>query len=283
MANPVLNRAFKQPEPTTAVGQPQQTQQTPYQQAPQQATWNPEVAYQMPAATAAESGRMTVDDVVVKTSILLGMVVIVAAIAAAVSAASPELSMTLWIVGAIGGLVLGLVNAFRKQPSVPLIMAYAVFQGMLLGALSWWANAMVPGVVGMAVLATFIVAGISLTLYRTGAVKVTKRFRSILMVAMISYLIFIVVNLVAMIFMPMGLFGIRSLEMGGVAAGLLIGLIAVFIAAMSLIADFDMISRGVQAGAPARYAWTAAFGIMVTLIWMYIEILRILLIVFNRD
>ncbi|HHW82745.1 MAG TPA: Bax inhibitor-1/YccA family protein [Actinomycetales bacterium] len=240
-----------------------------------------EHAYNQPSASAPEMGRMTVDDVVVKTGMTLGVVVIASVVSWFFVGTNPALAMPLWIGGLIGGLVLGIINAVRKEPSVPLIMAYALFEGAFIGAISWWANAIVPGVVAQAVFATFIVAAVCLFLYRSGIVKVTEKFRSVLKLALISYLIFCVINLGVMLFMPQtGLFGIRSMEFGGIALGLGIGLVAVIIASMSLIADFDAISKGVAHGVPARFAWTAAFGITVTLIWLYIEILRILLILF---
>lgn len=238
-------------------------------------------AYTPAGQLPADTRPMTVDDVVVKTGLLLGLVVLTAIAAAMISASNPAISQSLWIIGLIGGLVLGLVNSFRRQPSVPLIMGYALFEGAFLGAMSYWANTLVPGVVGQAVIATFVVAAVSLAAYKTGVVKVNAKFMSILKVALISYLAFAVINLVAMMFLPMGLFGIRSMG-NGVWLG--IGLIAVVIAAMTLIADFATIDNGVRNGAPAQFAWTAAFGITVTLIWMYIEILRLLLILYSsRD
>lgn len=261
--------------------QPQGWQQSPQQYGTPESL---QQGYNLPSPTNADMGRMTVDDVVVKTGTLVGVVAVVAVIAAFFAGSNPGLVMPLWIGGLIGGLVLGIINAVRREPSVPLIMAYAVFEGAFLGAISWWANAIVPGVVMQAVFATFVVAAVCLFLYRSGAVKVTQRFQSVLKLALISYLIFCVINLGVVLLAPqVGLFGIRSVEFGGIALGLGIGLIAVIIASMSLIADFDSISKGVAAGVPSRFAWTAAFGITVTLVWMYIEILRILLILFSND
>lgn len=321
MSNPVLSRAFEdsktragqtpagypvhpghrpqqgygQPHVQQGYGQPQVQQGygAPYvqqgygQPQAQQGYGTPaglEQGYNMPSATNVDMGRMTVDDVVVKTGTLLGVVVLTAVVSAFVAASNPALMMPLWIGGLIGGLVLGLVNAFRREPSVPLIMAYALFEGAFIGAISMWAILMVPGVVIQAVFATFVVAAVCLFLFRSGRVRVTQRFQKVLRVALISYLIFCLVNLGVMLFgSTTGMFGIRSMEFGGIAIGLGIGLIAVIIASMSLIADFDSIQKGVAAGVPSRFAWTAAFGITVTIIWMYIEILRILLILFSND
>ncbi|HZK04233.1 MAG TPA: Bax inhibitor-1/YccA family protein [Actinomycetaceae bacterium] len=307
MSNPVLTRAFNDQGAKTPAGYPvhpghqpgqgrsAHTTQQPssgyhygYDQAPagyppQQQGYDAEAAYRMPSPTNADIGRMTVDDVVVKTGTLVGVVAVTAVAAAGLSSAQPQLVMPLWIGGLIGGLVFGLVNAFRREPSVPLIMTYALFEGAFLGAISFWANAWVPGVVPQAVFATFIVAAVCLFLYRSGLVKVTQRFRSVLRLALVSYLIFCLVNLAVVLFVPSGMFGIRSIEAGGIAIGLGIGFIAVIIASMSLIADFDDIEKGVRAGVPSRFAWTAAFGITVTLVWMYIEILRILLLLFAND
>lgn len=235
--------------------------------------------FQMPSATASQMGRVTFDDITVKTGLTLGVVVLASAIAWVLSATSPALITPLWVVGLIGGLVFGIVNAVKREPSPALILAYAVFEGLLLGAISMVANALVPGVVIQAVAATFVTAAVSMFLFRSGVVRVTQRFRSILRVALWSYLIFALGNLVVMLIM--GGMGVRGTYIGGMSIGLVIGLIAVVIAAMSLIEDFDTATRAVEHGLPQRFAWSVAFGITVTLIWMYVEILRILLIVFG--
>jgi uncharacterized YccA/Bax inhibitor family protein len=222
--------------------------------------------YGAPAATTAQTKRLTYDDVIIKTGGLLALLVVV-------GAATWVLAPGLFIVGAIVGLVLGLVNAFKKTPSPALITAYVVAQGVFVGGISAFYEAEFNGIVGQAVLATLAVFASALFLFRSGRVRVTPKFTRILMVGMVGYLAYSVINLVLM------LFGVGGGEYGPLRSGLLgvvVGLVAVGLAAMSLVLDFDSIKRGVEQGVPAKFAWSAAFGLIVTLVWLYLELLRLL-------
>src|SRR5690625_516538 len=229
--------------------------------------------YAAPSATAADTGRMTYDDVVVKTGLTLGTVVAGAVIGWNLL---PQMPGLFWP-GLIAMLVLGLVNAFKKQPSPALILTYAVVTGVVVGVFSviitslGGANA--GNLVSQAVLATLCVSGAALWAYKSCKVRVTPKFQRMLMIWMLGYGAFILVNLGFMLFTDTGTFGFRS----GIL-GVVVGLLAVGLAAMCLVMDFDFIDRGVKAGIPEKFAWTAAFGLTVTLVWMYMEILRLLAI-----
>lgn len=210
---------------------------------------------------------MTFNDVVGKTGLMLVLVVV----AGAVGWFSPGLM----IIGAIAGLVLGLVNAFKREPSPVLIMAYAVAQGLFLGGISAFFEGAYPGIVVQAVLGTFSVFAVMLALYTSGKFRPTPRMTKIVMGAMIGYLVFMLVNLV------LTWTGIGNMREGGL--GLIIGAIAVLLAAYSLTMDFEMAAVGVKNGAPQKYSWSVAFGLTVTLIWLYIEILRIVAILRGND
>ena len=235
-----------------------------------------EQMYGAPPATTRETGRMTYDDVIVKTGGLLALLVTVAAVTWFVA---PQL----FFVGMIAGLVLGLVNAFKKVPSPALIIAYAVAEGVFLGGLSYVVQTMVstPGteagsIVIQALLATAATFVAALLLFRSGKVRVTAKSVRFLMIAMTGYLLFSLVNVALVWFGGMDGWGLRSeVSVMGIPLGVLIGIFAVGLAAYSLIVDFDAIKRGVEQGAPARFAWTAAFGLIVTLVWLYVEFLRI--------
>ncbi|WP_029291847.1 Bax inhibitor-1/YccA family protein [Cellulomonas sp. HZM] len=235
-----------------------------------------EQMYGAPSATARQTGRLTYEDVIVKTGGLLAVLVVVAA---ATWAVTPQLPW-LYVVGALVGLVLGLVNAFRREPSPVLIVLYAVAQGVFVGGISnIFTNWVVPAtsdgtakpIVAQAILATIVTFAAALLLFRSGKVRVTPKFTKWLIVAMVGYLAFSVINLVLSFFLPSDGFG--PLRNGG--WGLLAGLFAVGLAAACLIVDFDSIKRGVEAGAPAKFAWSAAFGLIVTLVWLYLEFLRL--------
>ncbi len=222
--------------------------------------------YQQPAATSADTGRMTIGGTINKTAICLALVVIGAAIGWTIPA--------LMLPGALVGFVLGLVNAFKKRPSPVLILLYAAAQGLFLGGLSQFLDGLYPGVAVQAVLATLCVAGVTLALYRSGKYRMTPKLNKMFMIGMIGLIAFSLLNMVLMLTGVIdGMFGMR----GGVL-GLVIGVVAVLLATYALVADFTMIEELSNQGAPAIMAWRGAFGLTMTLIWLYTEILRILAI-----
>lgn len=222
-----------------------------------------EQMYQTPSATPVRTGRMTIDDVVTK----LGISFAVLLVGAAVGWIYPGLA----IVGAIVGLVLGLVNSFRKEPSPPLILAYAGFEGLFVGGISRIFEEQWDGIVGQAILGTLSVFFVTLFLYRSGRVRATPKFKRAAIIALGGYLVFSLVNLVAGIAGVGDGWGFRT---GGL--GIVIGLFAVGLAAVMLILDFDFIEQGVRNGLPEKMSWYAAFGLLVTLVWLYIEMLRLI-------
>ncbi|STY69695.1 Bax inhibitor-1/YccA family protein [Micrococcus luteus] len=226
-----------------------------------------EDAFRAPAAGSEHTGRMTYNDVVGKTGLMLVLVVV----AGAVGWFAPGLM----IVGAIAGLVLGLVNSFKREPSPVLIMLYALAEGLFLGGISAVFEASYPGIVVQAVLGTVSVFAVMLALYTSGKFRPTPRMTKIVMAAMLGYLVFMLVNLV------LTWTGIANLRTGGL--GLIIGALAVLLAAYSLTMDFEMAAVGVKNGAPQKYSWSVAFGLTVTLVWLYVEILRILSILRSDD
>ncbi|MFC3298577.1 Bax inhibitor-1/YccA family protein [Arthrobacter agilis] len=247
--------------------------------------------YNQPSAGPAQTGRMTFDDVIVKTLLCLGVVLVGAAIPAFVL---PGLALPLMVIGALGGFVLGLVNAFRREPSPALILAYAALEGLFVGGITMYLEARFPGIALQAVLGTLVVFGVTLALFKSGKVRATPKAMKFFMIAIISYAAFSLVNLGLMLFgATEGMFGLRSSAIpgtegmfgfeNGIPFGLVIGLFAICLAAFSLIIDFTSISEGVRQGAPQKYSWTAAFGLTVTLIWLYVEILRLLAILRGSD
>ncbi|MGL5859161.1 MAG: Bax inhibitor-1/YccA family protein [Angustibacter sp.] len=227
-----------------------------------------ESMYARPTATPVDTGRMTYDDVVVKTA-----VVFIGVLAGAV--AGWQVPALMWV-GLIGGLVLGLVNAFKRNPSPVLIVGYGVLQGLFLGAVSGLYNAQFEGIVVQAVLGTVCVFAAVLVGFRSGKLRTSPRLNKMFFIAMMGYLLFSLVNMGLMLFAGQG-----SLRTG--ALGLAIGALAVLLASYSLVMDFEFIKAGVDQGAPAKFAWTAAFGLTVTLVWLYLEILRILAILRGGD
>ncbi|GAA3289829.1 Bax inhibitor-1/YccA family protein [Arthrobacter citreus] len=237
--------------------------------------------YTAPSAGPAMTGRMTYDDVIMKTLACLAVVLVGAAVPMILV---PGAAGPLMIVGALGGFVLGLVNAFKREPAPALILAYAGLEGMFLGGLTLVLDNMFPGIGLQAVLGTLSVFAVTLVLFRSGKVRATPKAMRFFMIAMIGYAVFSLVNMGLMIFGAVDdPWGVRGFEVAGIPLGIIIGLLAVGLAAFSLIVDFTSIEQGVKAGAPQRYSWTAAFGLTVTLVWLYVEILRILAILRGDD
>jgi uncharacterized YccA/Bax inhibitor family protein len=232
--------------------------------------------FSMPEATPDQMERMTYQDTIFKT--LAGFAVLL--VGAAIGWVFPALA----IVGALAGLVLALVNIFKKKPSPPLILAYAFAEGLLVGGVSMFFSQMFAGIVPMALLGTLGVVAVTLALFANGKVRVSKRSTQIFLVAIVGYAAFSLINLVLMATGILPGFsgtggGLRGIEIpifGGIPLGIPLGILVILLAAYSLVMDFDQIKRGVETGQPRIYGWTAAFGIIVTVVWLYLEILRLL-------
>jgi len=231
--------------------------------------------YSLPDATPDQMERMTYQDTIFKT--LAGFAVLL--VGAAIGWMIPALA----IVGAIVGLVLALVNIFKRKPSPPLILAYAFFEGLLVGGVSMFFSQYYSGIVPMALLGTLGVVAVTLALFASGKVRASKRATKIFLVAIVGYAAFSLVNIVLMMtgvldgFSATG--GLRGIEIpifGGIPLGIPLGILVVLLAAYSLVIDFEQIKQGVETGQPRIYGWTAAFGIIVTVVWLYLEILRLL-------
>lgn len=229
--------------------------------------------YARSAATPDAMGRMTYENTIQKT--VLAFVVLLA------TAAIGWFIPALMIPAAIVGFVLALVNIFKKEPSPALILAYSAAQGLFVGGISMFFETAWPGIVTQAVIGTFAVVGVTLALFASGKIRASKRATQVFLVAMIGYAVFSLINMGLMIFgVTDNAFGLRSepSPLFGIPWGVLIGVFVILLAAYSLVLDFDAVKTGVERGAPAKYGWTAAFGIMVTVIWLYLEILRLLAI-----
>jgi uncharacterized YccA/Bax inhibitor family protein len=226
--------------------------------------------YAAPSATPVRTGRMTIDDVVTKLGISFAVLLVGAAIGWYVPG--------LWIVGMIVGLVLGLVNSFKREPSPALILAYAGFEGLFVGGISRFFEAQWEGIVGQAVLGTLSVFFAALFLYRSKRIQVTPKFQRMAFIAIGGYLVFALASFVAALFGVGGGWGFRTGPLG-----ILVGLFAVALAAVFLILDFDFIEQGVRNGLPEKMSWYAAFGLLVTLVWLYIEMLRLIAILRGEE
>lgn len=227
--------------------------------------------------TVRATGVMTVNGAIGKTLILLLLLVIAATYTWSLAMASLGAGQTgaevlPWMLGGLlGGFVVALVTIFKKDWSPVTAPIYAVLEGLFLGAISAFFQAQYGGIVAQAVFLTLAVLFCMLMLYRSGVIQVTDKFRMGVVAATGGVLLFYLVTWILM------LFGVRtSVLYDSSLLGIGISLVVVGIAALNLVLDFDFIDQGAKAKAPRFMEWYAAFGLMVTLIWLYLEILRLL-------
>lgn len=258
--NPYLSQYGQQPHasgPQYSSGPQPYAQDTGYQM--------PDQYMQAPGYPDTRTGSLSMNDVIMKTGLCLALVVLGAAVAWYIP--------LLLFVGLIGGLILGLVNSFKRKVSPALVLLYAVFEGMLLGGISSFMNTRYPGIAMQAVVATLVVFGVILALFANGKIRATPKLTKIFFVGLLSYLGLALVSLGLSAF---GLYSTQGGTVAGMSIGLLIGVLGVALATYSLVLDFTNVSEAVEAGLPERESWRLAFGLTASLVWLYIEILRIL-------
>ncbi|QYH35408.1 Bax inhibitor-1/YccA family protein [Salinibacterium sp. M195] len=224
-------------------------------------------------APPASGDVMTVEDTIAKTVGAFALLLVGAAISWVISPSLP----LLWIGAGLVGFVLALVNIFKKQPSGALVLAYSAVEGVFVGGISRFYENAYGGVVTQAVIATIIVVGVTLALFASGKIRASKKATKVFLIAMVGYVIFSLVNVVMMATGATDdAFGLRSAEIPfiGIPFGVVLGVLVVIMAAYSLVLDFDFIQKGAASGAPRAFGWKGAFGIMITVIWLYLELLR---------
>jgi uncharacterized YccA/Bax inhibitor family protein len=214
---------------------------------------------------------MTIDDVVTRTAIMFAILVTVGAAAWTLNLGGGALML-----GFIGGFILAMVNSFSKTVKPVLAIAYAAFQGLALGTISNLYNTVYDGIVSQAILVTLSAFAGMLFAFKSGRIRVTPKFTKVLMTALIGYLALAVVSMVTFFITGSSVYNIGGL-------GLIIAAGGMVLAAFFLILDFDSIQKGIAAGAPESESWRAAFGLMVTIVWLYLEVLRVLSILRGND
>ncbi|CAB4909930.1 unannotated protein [freshwater metagenome] len=231
-----------------------------------------EQSYNAPAASSMRTGRMTIEDVVAKTGFLFAILVVVGAFAW-----RANLGMGAVMLGFLGGFGLAMVISFSKTIKPGLVVAYAALEGLALGAISAAYEVSQPGIVSQAVIGTIAAFAGVLFMYRSGRLRATPQFTRAVMGAAIGYFILGLVSLVASFFgvgQGYGFYGVSGI-------GLLLAVAGVALASFFLVLDFDQIEKGVIAGVPEKESWRASFGLMVTIVWLYLEVLRLISILRN--
>jgi uncharacterized YccA/Bax inhibitor family protein len=225
--------------------------------------------YDRPAATPQQTGRMTIDDVVMRTAILFAILLVFAAGAWVLG-----VGFGVAIVAALAAFGVAMFVSFRREISPALTMVYAALEGIFIGAISRAYETAWSGVVPQAVLGTLAAFVGMLILYRSGKLRATPKFTKVLITATFGYVIVALISLVTAFFGVgdgWGFYGVSGL-------GILLCVAGVALASLFLILDFDFVEQGMRNGLPEREAWRAAFGLMVTLVWLYLELLRLLAI-----
>jgi uncharacterized YccA/Bax inhibitor family protein len=231
-----------------------------------------------------QSRPLTIDDVVTKTGITLALLTAVAAVSYFLVGQNLALATPLLLVGSLGGLGLVMFAIFtRRQDNPALVLGYAACEGLVVGAFSFVvANLMVSGISAGALISQAVVGTLGvffgmLVVYKTGAIRVTPKLTRFIAAAAIGAVVLMLVNLV------IGLFthGAGPLRDGGPLA-IVFSLVMICLAAFFFLQDFDQADQAIRAGAPAKAAWGIALGLTVTLVWLYLEVLR-LLSYFNSD
>lgn len=224
---------------------------------------------------------MTIDDVVTKTGVTLAVLTAVAVVSYFLVAGNLALAGPFVMVGALGGLGVLLVAMFgRKQDSPAIVLTYAALEGLFLGAISFLlANLYVSGasagaLIGQAILATIGVFVGMLVVYKTGAIRVTPKFTRMIIAGIFGVAVLALGNFVLALFGVGGGEGLGLRGNGPIA--IIFSLVCIGLAAFSFLLDFDAADQMIRAGAPEKAAWGVALGLTVTLVWLYIEILRLL-------
>ncbi|RSM58577.1 hypothetical protein DMH04_56085 [Kibdelosporangium aridum] len=213
---------------------------------------------------------ITVDDVVMKTATTLGVALLTGIITAVLVLGGSISPYPPLIIGGLVGLVVSLIVIFKQTPNAGLILTYSAAEGVFLGALTGVFETFAPGIAFQALLGTGLVFGVMLVVYRTGAVKVTPKLTKWVIAAAGGAFLLMLVNLV------LSLFGVDMGIRGAGPLAIIFSLVVIGIAAFMLLLDFDLADQMIREGLPSKWAWYAAFGLMTTLVWLYVEILRLL-------
>ena len=263
-SNPILSKqdAFTPAAP--------QYNENPYNQEP---AGYPQYPGSPQAPVQSLEGRMTFDDVVTKTAVTMGVLIISAALAWRF--VPDALYFPALIGSGLIGFILVMVVSFRHKVSPSLVLLYAALEGVFIGMISKVFESLYDGIVVQAVIGTFAAAAVTLAAYKFFNIRVTPKFRKVVIIATISFAVALLINfLLSLVGVNLGLVD------GGTGAvsmlAVVFSLIGATLAVLNLVLDFDYIEQGVAMGAPASESWRGAFGLTVTMVWLYIELLRLL-------
>ena len=236
-----------------------------------------------PAADAVDRGTMTFDDVVVKSIMCFGLLLVGATVGWMTGIVAMGVALVLFFASCAVTLGLALFIQFSKKIRPGAIVTYSLIEGFSLGVISYTFEAYFPGIVISAVLATLVVIGTTLAAFMMGFVRNSSTLTRVAGIGSVAFFFYYLVTFVLSVTGMVDMRAVNDTPVFGIPLGVIIGLLAVFIGVLCLVRDFDAVKVGVASNVPVKYAWLCTFAIMTDVIWIYLEILKILSYFMRRD
>lgn len=236
-----------------------------------------------PAADAVDRGTMTFDDVVVKSIMCFGLLLVGAVAGWMTGIVAMGVALVLFFASCAVTLGLAIFIQFSKKIRPGAIVTYSLVEGFSLGVISYTFEAYFPGIVISAVLATLVVIGTTLAAFMMGFVRNSSTLTRVAGIGSIAFFFYYLVTFALSLSGMVNMRAVNSITVFGIPLGVIIGVLAVFIGVLCLVRDFDAVKVGVASNVPVKYAWLCTFAIMTDVIWIYLEILKILSYFMRRD
>ena len=236
-----------------------------------------------PAADAVDRGTMTYDDVVVKSIMCFGLLLVGATAGWMAGIVAMGVALVLFFASCAVTLGLAIFIQFSKKIRPGAIVTYSLIEGFSLGVISYTFEAYFPGIVISAVLATLVVIGTTLAAFMMGFVRNSSTLTRVAGIGSIAFFFYYLVTFALSVTGTVDMRAVNSITVFGIPLGVIIGVLAVFIGVLCLVRDFDAVKVGVASNVPVKYAWLCTFAIMTDVIWIYLEILKILSYLMRRD
>ena len=236
-----------------------------------------------PAADAVDRGTMTYDDVVVKSLMCFGLLLVGAVAGWMTGVVALSAAMLVAFAACAVTLGLGLFIQFSKKVRPGAIVAYSLIEGFSLGVISYTFEAYFPGIVISAVLATLVVIGTTLAAFMLGFVRNSSTLTRVAGIGSLAFFFYYFVTFALSVTGLVDMTAVNNAKIFGIPLGIIIGVLAVFIGVLCLVRDFDAVKVGVANNVPEKYSWLCTFAIMTDVIWIYLEILKILSYFMRRD
>lgn len=236
-----------------------------------------------PAADAVDRGTMTFDDVVVKSIMCFGLLLVGAVAGWMTGIVAMGVAMVLFFASCAVTLGLAIFIQFSKKIRPGAIVTYSLIEGFSLGVISYTFEAYFPGIVISAVLATLVVIGTTLAAFMLGFVRNSSTLTRVAGIGSLAFFFYYFVTFALSVTGLVDMTAVNNAKIFGIPLGIIIGVLAVFIGVLCLVRDFDAVKVGVANNVPEKYSWLCTFAIMTDVIWIYLEILKILSYFMRRN